>query len=270
MSTMLSMLLLSRSIAKHTLRLFGITLKMTTLQFVFQWMDLETLLKHTRYQARLVQCWFPGMHTSVGGGDQRIWDTDHWKYRHSHDHELADVAFQWMCALCAPYLAFDTSVARRVESLSRQALVEGGWASDWWVRDSCRGVTGLGGSSTRRPGQYRLVPVNVPDEEHMADDTVERMHVSVRLRFGDKDPATWPASLQGFQLRWGRWKGEHEERWLWVKVLKGGRELVIPEAIFWKKEALGMDNVNERDWQERNIQKRAWTPWRSSETDPVD
>lgn len=71
------------------------------------------------------------------------------------------------------------------------------------------------------------------------------MHASVRVRWGDKNPATWPEALKGFVLRkssvhsMGSLPGEMYSGWEWAKPLAdgSGREVVVPEARFSEGES---------------------------------
>lgn len=100
----------------------------------------------------LKQCWFPGVHTNVGGGYT--------------DQEIADITLAWMIQQCSPFLAFNRSYLRRI--VENRGDGKGEWAAGK-VEESFRGFHVLGGSKIRTPGGY-------------GEGTEETIHVSVRLR----------------------------------------------------------------------------------------
>ena len=187
------------------------------------------------------------MHISVGGGTDRKFDPTN----PSYDRELANVTFYWMYSLCTPLLNFHGEVKMGMDRQYHSYFTNGDWARAWSVRDSYGGVKSIGGSAHRLPGQYRPDPTDVDDDpndadpKHVATDTNEFMHASVRVRWGDKNPATWPEALKGFVLRKGSVRrtgplpDDMYSGWEWAKPLAdgSGREVVIPEARFSEDES---------------------------------
>ena len=100
----------------------------------------------------LRQCWFPGVHTNVGGGYP--------------DQEIADMTLAWMVARTRHLLDWDTAYVR-----SAGAAGAGEWAAGR-IYNSRRGIMRLAGTQPRTPGAYAAA----------GEDTGECVHVSVRVR----------------------------------------------------------------------------------------
>ncbi|KIM22601.1 hypothetical protein M408DRAFT_332846 [Serendipita vermifera MAFF 305830] len=171
------------------------------------------------------QCWFPGVHTDVGGGYER-------DYR-----DISDLSFAWMVDMCWPYLNF----SHLSEILKRPTLIEDDKEKSLEARmkevapkDSPWGLTAahdelkrsimflLGGWTSRKPKQYYLDKRFGPDGERFPDGqrvvTHEYIHASVRRRMiksPHPDGSPWqPPSLDGFILE------KDGDEWKWVKTIK--------------------------------------------------
>ncbi|KAH0593320.1 hypothetical protein MHUMG1_09042 [Metarhizium humberi] len=107
----------------------------------------------------LIQCWFPGVHINVGGGNK-----DSIENKLSDLELLANITFAWMVDRCAPFLKFDSAsqlktlnlyveAAVRVEQ-EYQTKMKGN--SLGRVVDSLQGIYKTGGSTIRTPGAYFL------------------------------------------------------------------------------------------------------------------
>ncbi|CCX15030.1 Similar to Uncharacterized protein YEL023C; acc. no. P39992 [Pyronema omphalodes CBS 100304] len=102
----------------------------------------------------LRQCWFPGVHTNVGGGYP--------------DQEIADMTLAWMIERTKDFLDWDYSYLRCIYK-------NGGNRREWaegMIYNSRTGMMKLSGMARRTPKGYH--------EEK--GDTGEFMHVSVRVR----------------------------------------------------------------------------------------
>jgi len=128
-----------------------------------------TLWKKTEESkgANLKQCWFPGVHSDIGGG---------WK-----DKEISDMALAWMMQQLSPFLEFDDSYLEKI--------IESGNLSskDEWATGKINSETGIKRAlnwKTRAPG--------------MQDDTEETIHKSVRVRMMKFKPDWSSKALKGW------------------------------------------------------------------------
>ncbi|CAZ85424.1 unnamed protein product [Tuber melanosporum] len=101
----------------------------------------------------LKQCWFPGVHTNVGGGYE--------------DQEIADMTLSWMIQQLLPFLQFDDDYLKIIIHNSDDHS-SGEWAAGK-IYDSATGIMRIVGGNTRTPGGY-------------GDGTEETIHKSVRIR----------------------------------------------------------------------------------------
>lgn len=190
------------------------------------------------------QCWFPGVHTDVGGGYERAC------------HDISDIAFAWMVDRCAERdLAFADDLIERLKPITLNVRdpkadpkmasskrneplpVDNGWAMSKEHDELHTAKFLVGGWVTRTPGQYFL---GNTQKEDVVYATHEEMHPSVRVRmmqYKNKDGSPWrPAALQGFTL------GKDENGWRWekkvdIKDSKGEQQtVVIPECTLWWNE----------------------------------
>ncbi|KIK54083.1 hypothetical protein GYMLUDRAFT_1024368 [Collybiopsis luxurians FD-317 M1] len=171
----------------------------------------------------LQQCWFPGVHTNVGGG--------------YHDQAIADLTLAWMIDRCRPFLDFDSKYINLLVSLDHQP-----WnihSSDRWGRGRWYDSYRQGQTWTwkyRTPGAYT-------DDDGETKETNETIHPSVLARWqssreeGGKmrdGPGVWaPKALRGFEPR----AGAHGN-WEWVKKKNGKEVLIIREAPFPARDTL--------------------------------
>ncbi|OBZ65657.1 hypothetical protein A0H81_14340 [Grifola frondosa] len=169
----------------------------------------------------LEQCWFPGVHTNVGGGYS--------------DQHLADLTLAWMVDRCRPFLEFDEDYISMCIKLDHEPqtinsalrrenggydLVYPGWALGR-LYDSYRD-SGMKLWKYRTPAAYDL-----------PGPTNESIHASVRERWV-KDPKWRPKSLEHFEP-----KEKEDGTYEWVRkatkdgwIYKGQKELVIAEREF--------------------------------------
>ncbi|KIM30358.1 hypothetical protein M408DRAFT_328361 [Serendipita vermifera MAFF 305830] len=171
------------------------------------------------------QCWFPGVHTDVGGGYER-------DYR-----DLSDISFAWMVDMCWPYLNFQqlseilkrpTLIQNDKEKSIEASMVEKLPEDKPWALTAAHDelkkslMFFLGGWTARKPKQYYLDQRFGPDGERFPDGqrvvTHEYIHASVRRRMmhsPNEDGSPWqPPSLDGFILE------KDGDKWKWVKTIK--------------------------------------------------
>ncbi|KIK54067.1 hypothetical protein GYMLUDRAFT_249828 [Collybiopsis luxurians FD-317 M1] len=187
----------------------------------------------------LQQCWFPGVHTNVGGGYQ--------------DQAIADLTLAWMIDRCRPFLDFDSKYINLVVDLDHQPWkiysndrpsrlkdpVNGydreyqGWGRGRWYDSYSQGQTWTW--KYRTPGAYT--------DDGETKKTNETIHPSVLARWQSSrkeggelrdGPGVWdPKALKGFEPRKGA-----DGSWEWVKKKNGKDVLIIREAPFPARDTL--------------------------------
>lgn len=169
-----------------------------------------------------VQCWFPGVHTDVGGGYERA-------YR-----DISDISLAWMVDMCGA-LTFREDFAKILEETTlapkrpkdQKVPKDLGWGLSETHDEFHTWTFRLAGEDIRKPGQYFLDQKKKYDENGREFETREYMHPSVRMRWQKPDAKgnQWrPASLKGFEP-----KKNSNGYWEWVKKLDDGKILTIPE-----------------------------------------
>jgi hypothetical protein len=123
----------------------------------------------------LKQTWFPGVHSSVGGGNA--------------DTSISDVTLAWMMTQLSPHLAFDGTYVQlqqqqNVTYYERSKLPVKEWALGLIKRSDTGILNGMTGTSVRTPGVYNRVDLSTDQES----DTelfkpCEFIHPSVRWRW---------------------------------------------------------------------------------------
>ena len=172
-----------------------------------------------------LQCWFPGVHTDVGGGYERA-------YR-----DISDISLMWMVEMCSSALVFSDDLAQILKKPSLKAVDPNAWFPKkakipedlgWGLSDAhdeYHTPTFIAaGATTRTPGQYFLGKRHENGSEY---ETNEWIHSSVRMRMLKKKGGYKPDALKGFKL------SKDEEGWKWTGKFKVGRgeekEVVIRE-----------------------------------------
>lgn len=183
----------------------------------------------------LRQCWFPGVHSNVGGGYD--------------DQEIADITLAWMVEMlqteagvitfCKSYL--DTIVKNNDEHSS------GEWA-EGKVYDSAVGMFKLVSGVARTPGQYT--------PKIAGSNFYECMHSSVRVRQErlNKDPKR-PGWVCKPLVGWEVVRDEATGGWKWIKRGKDGEI-----RVELKEETLGKmeKKIAGRRVVEKYFGKDAW------------
>ena len=175
------------------------------------------------------QCWFPGVHSNIGGSYP--------------DTEIADITLAWMMAQLDGLLDFDPHYItwqRELNVLYYQSQ-KPPEVKPWpmgTVYNSMTGLSTLGGSQVRTPGQYRRTnPLTGKATETFLANTNESVHPCVRIRMEKGGKSLRPSALEGWKLLTPADKGAattagdeaHAEGYRWVLSGKGGREVVLPE-----------------------------------------
>ena len=123
----------------------------------------------------LRQCWFPGVHSDIGGGYE--------------DMDLANLTLAWMISQLDRLLDFDLGhVARQnrisMERHERMGQVVRGWGKGK-IHDSMTLFFRLGGTKVRTPGEFEEVDRRTQKSTgRRLQNTNESLHASVRIRMG--------------------------------------------------------------------------------------
>lgn len=144
------------------------------------------------------QCWFPGVHSNVGGGYP--------------DTQSADITLAWMVNQLQPLLDFDLDYLLDLHEADINYYMKIREMVRPWgcgqINESFRGFQRLAGSQVRTPGFYTATdPISGADTGRPLRNTKEFIHASVRLRWGGKnldleDKGTYkPKALDGWTLR---------------------------------------------------------------------
>ena len=160
-------------------------------------------------KTNLVQCWFPGYHSDVGGTADRK----------KAEAEIDEIAFAWMCDQVGSYLTFD---GQALFKYFYSRIQKNAWGSGK-LTDSMTfayRVPGSGGQAIRTPKQYKS-----------EGDTNECVHPSVWHRMTTRSDYDPPALLG-----WKHEEGEKGKGFRWVKRAKDGTiVLEMPEYQIPKK-----------------------------------
>lgn len=145
----------------------------------------------------LNQCWFPGVHSNVGGSYD--------------DAELADITLAWMISQLDALLYFDTGYVTWQHDLNVQYYKQNHEAVRPWslgmIQNSRKGLQFLAGQKIREPGRYHSTnPRTGKTTDKPLENTNEHIHACVRVRMGlgglgtaDSGPYNSEA-LQGWSL----------------------------------------------------------------------
>jgi len=127
------------------------------------------------------QCWFPGGHASVGGGDTF--------------HNLSDITLAWMVQQLTTYTDLEYDEKYLLDS--RKTFGPNKMEFPWGCApstDSQMGFYKFSGSRNRTPGKYLS-----PDEIERGFKTNETIHRCVRMR-AEKLGGKWPhPSIEGLK-----------------------------------------------------------------------
>lgn len=170
----------------------------------------ENSFDHRIIKPELIQCWFPGHHSDVGGGNP--------------DQKIQNITLAWMIDQFASrgLLDFNTPFVQNILSVT-QDNKDPNWNGnkDPFGDGALSVVWRLLGSKTRTPGQYPIPTVNT-----IGSVTNEVMHFTVREKMeqvakpGASPPLPLPSpALAGFEY------DERAKRWVWNKGKAGSFEM---------------------------------------------
>lgn len=189
----------------------------------------------------LKQTWFPGVHSSVGGGYT--------------DTGLSNISLAWMMSQLEPWIDFDAGylqkqIQQNVAYLKQEDVPKTGleWAASQ-LQNTAAGIRGWLGTAWRTPGRYFRVDraTDRPLNGQPLRDTNEKIHISVRSRertggLDDRNRVVGyrPQGLEGYvlqdpsaELGKGLWKYEGKDTQFEGKVL------VEDELGVFEREVLG-------------------------------
>jgi len=137
----------------------------------------------------LKQCWFPGAHSSVGGGFA--------------DTSIADITLAWMVTQLQRHLSFDESYIPMQQERNADFYTEHhesvqSWAMGQIRRSDAGFLNTILGRQVRTPGNYHATdPSTGKQSSRKLVNTCEFVHPSVRYRIQQKGPglATSDTSL---------------------------------------------------------------------------
>ena len=128
----------------------------------------------------LKQTWFPGVHSSVGGGYE--------------DTSISDITLAWMMTQLSEHLTFDKTYIPRqqeqcVEFYKSKKLPIPSWACGQIVRSDTGMLNTMTGRITRTPGEYYVIdPKTGKATKTRLTNTCEFIHPSIRYRIQSKGP----------------------------------------------------------------------------------
>ncbi|KIW38353.1 uncharacterized protein PV06_09325 [Exophiala oligosperma] len=129
-------------------------------------------------RTNLVQCWFSGVHSNVGGGYE--------------DQELANITLAWMMSKLEPFLDFRPNFLMTQWDENRAYYKSTGQKTRWWgwgeIYNSLKGLYSFTGARTRTPGAYYRVDPDGRTTGKRLKNTNEYIHASVRARLGLQGP----------------------------------------------------------------------------------
>lgn len=126
----------------------------------------------------LKQTWFPGVHTSIGGGYA--------------DTSISDITLAWMITQLSPHLSFDKSYipaqrAQNQEFYGTKNVPVRSWAMGLIQRSDEGFLNTMTGRTVRTPGEYHPTdPMTGKAKPKKMQKTCEFVHPSVRYRIEQK------------------------------------------------------------------------------------
>ncbi|KAL8771930.1 MAG: hypothetical protein Q9194_004756 [Teloschistes cf. exilis] len=174
------------------------------------------------YPITLKQCWFPGVHSNVGGCYE--------------DTGLGSIALVWMIAQLFPFLDFDLGYIETQRRMTAEFYREHNMPIRSWglgkIYNSLSGIERIAGKKIRTPGRYTVVDAGTGKETpKILSNTEEYIHSSVRVRKmlggpGPDDKGLYvPVSLTNWDVV-GH-PAHHNVQWIYKQP--GDPQLVIPE-----------------------------------------
>lgn len=206
----------------------------------------------------LKQCWFPGFHESIGGGDTAA---EHWMKKYlPATSEMHDVTLAWMCDQVDGLLRFDYDACEKILLNADRDRVN--WASAFetdlgFVLGFAFSFSIMGGIRRRTPGRYNIhnSQWKVRTNETMHPSVYYRIEATARRFFPYFPPALkehvvswlpeWYMEPRAPRWRWEENKDGNGAQWIRPSVPKlwphtSAEELKIPEWVI--REDLGRFN----------------------------
>ncbi|KAI4261762.1 MAG: hypothetical protein L6R42_003045 [Xanthoria sp. 1 TBL-2021] len=171
----------------------------------------------------LKQCWFPGVHSNVGGSYE--------------DTGLADITLVWMIAQMFPFLDFDLEYIETQRRLTTNYYREQGLPvrslGMGKIYNSMAGIERIAGKKVRTPGHYYVVDPTTGKTvgKEILKRTEESIHSSVRLRkeLGGPGPEDKSAYVPVSLAKWDILGNPRDQNVRWAHKHLGEQQLVIPE-----------------------------------------
>lgn len=195
---------------EHAFQALGLDEHRSSFSPTLWWVDPNAEWKHSitkeTIKPELIQCWFPGHHSDVGGG--------------LVDHKIQNITLAWMIDQfnSRKILDFNIDFVRSTFGSTKNNL-DPNWNGNKDPFDDgvLTVVWHMLGSKTRTPARYDNPTVNTPDSV-----TNESMHWSVREKMDQMskaDPAGISPALTGFEYE------EDSRLWVWNKGTKGQKQM---------------------------------------------
>lgn len=177
----------------------------------------------------LKQCWFPGVHSNVGGSYP--------------GNGIGELTLAWMMSQLSVVLDFETGFIKHVWEQNETYLKQQntpqyqGWGKGQIV-DSARFPRSLIGGTTRTPGQYHVTDRSTgkPELDRPMLDTCEYVHASVRRRMEihgrtiDKSGSTYrPQALNKWRCDAGQAIALGNATWVYEGTEKRPQIDMLPE-----------------------------------------
>jgi hypothetical protein len=165
----------------------------------------------------LRQCWFPGVHSSVGGGYA--------------DTSIADITLAWMITQLSRHLTFDPAYVPLQQQQNVAYYKDSGIPARSWAMGQIQKTDGgllntILGRQTRTPGEYHATDPDTGKElPRFLTDTCEFMHPSVRYRIQQKGPGLAKSSSDPGQ---GTYQPAALKNWEYVEA---GKSLESVEGL---------------------------------------
>ncbi|KAJ5682302.1 hypothetical protein N7462_005467 [Penicillium macrosclerotiorum] len=196
----------------------------------------------------LQQCWFPGVHTNIGGG--------------APEREIEDITFAWMVDNLSGMLTFESVIIEeliqqhRASQAERNALdqKDDSWGCGY-IKSNFAGLKGtffrVLGKQDRTPGNYP----QVSGDDKSARTTNESFHPIARIRKTNLSPDYTPAALAGYVIEGPGDDGGSQTGWQWIKK---DDSLALPEYVLRPDQRMTV--MHELEYETRPSLSRSMCP----------